>query len=391
MFADPAFWLIVAAAFAALQFVPAAAVQMRGALLALAGVAGIVLVFKLSPTAMAALALAIGLVVVGTRRLLARGADDRYGLALVIVAPVAMVWAIGKSAAALEAERLMPLVFVGLSYLLVKVWTLLKDISDGKVEAVEPAVLVAYLVHMPTFLAGPMHTYGEFRRTVAEPAKLSGEVLVDCAFRFVLGLVKVNVLAALLAPASLTSLLQQETIGVSDLLIGALVFSLVLYCDFSGYCDMATAVSRLLGVSVPENFDWPYAATSIREFWRRWHITFTRALTAHVFLPLSRVLQRRLPNAPNIARAGAYLGTFLFCGYWHGAAPNFLLWGLYHAAGLIVQDRWDRYRRRPGPRPVAGKSVRGRVAGMTLTFAFVSVGWIFFVLPLGKLAAVRLP
>lgn len=391
MFADPAFWLIVAVAFAALQFVPAAAVQMRGALLALTGVAGIVLVFRLPPTAMAVLVLAIALVVVGTRRLLARGPHDRYGLALMIVAPIAMVWAVGKSAAALEIGRLMPLAIVGLSYLLVKVWTLLKDIADGKVEAVEPAVLVAYLVHMPTFLAGPMHYYGEFRRTVAEPAKLSGEVVADCAFRFALGLVKVNVLAALLAPASLTGLLQQETIGATDLLIGAFVFSLVLYCDFSGYCDMATAVSRLLGVSVPENFDWPYAATSIREFWRRWHITFTRALTAHVFLPLSRALQRRLPDSPDLARAGAYLGTFLFCGYWHGATPNFLLWGLYHAAGLIVQDRWERYRRKPGPRPAARKSVLSRAAGIAMTFVFVSVGWIFFVLPLGKIAAVRLP
>jgi alginate O-acetyltransferase complex protein AlgI len=390
MYFDPLFWVLVAVAFAALQFISADAVRTRAAVLLLLGIAGIVVVLKITPLG-AGILIASGVSLwLGCRRLVANGARDGIGLALLAIGPLLLAWVLGKLAIALDWPRLAPLLFVGASYLLVKAWSLLKDIMDGKVRDLEPLEVAAYFLHLPTFVLGPMHYFGEFRATLRQPYALTGETLVDILFRFVLGLFKVYALAGLLAPISLVGLAEAETIDLGALLIGAFVYSFVLYLDFSGYCDMAIAVSRLLGIDVPENFNWPYLASSIREFWRRWHITFSRALTAHIFIPLTRKLQRRWPQSPALVSVLGYAGTFLFCGYWHGSTANFLLWGLWHAAGLAAHDAWIRHQRRRGIKPTAQSGAFRNALDTTATFVFVSLGWILFVLPVDRLLRIGL-
>jgi len=385
MYFNSLFWVLIAVAFTALQFVAADAVRTRAAVLSLLGIAGLGLVLKVSPVGAGILVVSGLSLWLGCRRLAANSSRDAMGLALLAIAPLLLAWVLGKLAIALDLTRLTPLLFVGVSYLLVKAWSLLKDIMDGKVRDLEPFEVAAYFLHLQTFVLGPMHYFGEFRETLRRPYALTGEALVDIFFRFVLGLFKVYALDGLLAPISLLGLTGAERIDLGTLLIGAFVYSFVLYLDFSGYCDMAIAVSRLLGIDVPENFNWPYLASSIREFWRRWHITFSRALTAHIFIPLTRKLQRRWSRSPALVSVLGYTGTFLFCGYWHGSTANFLLWGLWHAAGLAAHDAWTRNQRRRGIKPSAQSGVFRNALDTTLTFAFVSVGWIFFVLPVDKL------
>jgi len=162
------------------------------------------------------------------------------------------------------------------------------------------------------------------------------------------------------------------------------VYSLVIYADFSGYSDIVIASTRLAGVSVPENFQLPYFARNLRDFWQRWHITFTRFLTRYIFVPVTRALQGRLakPSPAKVAAAG-YVVTFAFCGVWHGSTPNYLAWGLYHGLGLTVYDAFNRGR-------MAKLRQQGRVAPArrwsvplfaAFTFLFVSVGWTLFILP----------
>jgi D-alanyl-lipoteichoic acid acyltransferase DltB (MBOAT superfamily) len=389
MYFDPLFWLLIAIAFMVLQWVPTLAVRIRAAILSLLGIVGIGLILKISLLGAGLLTMSVLFLWLGCRRLAARGASDRTGLALLAIAPLLVTWVLGKVGIALDLPRLAPLLFVGMSYLLVKSWSLLKDIVDGKVRDVDPFEVTAYLLHLPTFLLGPMHYFGEFQDTLRRPYTLTGESFLDILYRFVLGLFKVYGLAGLLAPVSLLGLAQDQNYHLSNLLVGAFAYSLVLYLDFSGYCDMAIAVSRLLGIEVPENFNWPYLASSIRDFWRRWHITFSRALTAHVFVPMTRSLQRRWPKSPGWISTAGYGGTFLFCGFWHGATPNFLLWGLWHAVGFIIQDAWTRYRYSRWVKPGRSNGALDRTLDTLLTFAFVSVGWIFFVLPWGKLVQIR--
>jgi D-alanyl-lipoteichoic acid acyltransferase DltB (MBOAT superfamily) len=388
MYFNPTFYLLLVAAFAATQLIPRDAVRVRAAVVALTGIVGIGVVLDMPLTSYIVLAVSVIVLVVGCRLVAARSTAARMGLLFLAVGPLLLAWVVGKLASANGWTRLTPLLFVGASYLLVKAWSLLKDIRDGKTRSPDPVEVIAYVLHLPTFLIGPMHYFSEFQAELRKPFRLDGTAVVDIAFRFTLGVVKIFVVAGLLAPASLLGLGPEGPVSPLSLLWSSILYSVVLYCDFSGHCDIAIACSRLMGINVPENFNWPFAASSIRDFWRRWHITFSRALMAHVFLPVTRVLQRRLPDSPGLVSVLGYTGTFLLCGYWHGATLNFLLWGLWHAMGLAVRDAWMRFQRGRGVRPTAKKGIVPLALGIAATFLFVSVGWIFFALPLERLATI---
>ena len=137
-------------------------------------------------------------------------------------------------------------------------------------------------------------------------------------------------------------------------------------------------------MDVPENFNWPYLARSVRDFWQRWHITFSRALTAHLFFPIARNLSRRWSGHPAGVTAATYVVTFAFCGYWHGPTLNFVLWGLYHATGLIAVD-WNQRRRRTRRLGAVSNHFVVRFVSIAGTFIFVSLGWILFALPVEAL------
>lgn len=386
MFATLTFWCVMAALFVAAQLIPPANLRLRAAVLGAVSVAGVVLVLDLDYRQLALLAAAIGWVLGALWLVKPNPRAATIRTALLMIAPILLLWTVGKIAAAND-QPMKWLFFIGSSFLLVKAFSLIKDRLEGKAADFEPTMGAAYFLFFPTFLSGPMHTYGEFRATMAAPEPTKGE-FVDIVFRFVLGLLKVSVLAPALAPASLTVLLDAEAIPVSQAVVGAFFYSGVLYFNFSGYTDIVISVSRAMGIKVPENFDWPYLAPSIRDFWRRWHITFSRALTAHVFMPTSRALSRALPGRRFLVPAIGYLATFLFAGFWHGATPNFLLWGAWHAFGLIAQDFAQKLRPRAIGAPVK-PSMPMRVLKTIATFVFVSLGWIFFVLPLEQLAKIQ--
>src|SRR4030095_272273 len=118
-------------------------------------------------------------------------------------------------------------------------------------------------------------------------------------------------------------------------LLGTVAFALQIYCDFSGYSDIARGTARVLGFDIMWNFDLPYAATSIREFWRRWHISLSTWLRDYLYIPL---------GGNRLGSTRTYLNlivTMLLGGLWHGAAWNFALWGLWHGASLAVQRVWS--------------------------------------------------
>jgi alginate O-acetyltransferase complex protein AlgI len=127
--------------------------------------------------------------------------------------------------------------------------------------------------------------------------------------------------------------------------VGITAFVLEVYFDFSGYSDMAIGIGKMLGFRFPENFNYPYTARNIREFWRRWHITLSNWLRDYLFLPVAYSLSRKLKNdtylkikTDKIIYAGATLVTFLVCGLWHGAAWSFVAWGLWFAIFLTIEQ-----------------------------------------------------
>jgi alginate O-acetyltransferase complex protein AlgI len=146
--------------------------------------------------------------------------------------------------------------------------------------------------------------------------------------------------------------------------------------DFSGYSDMAIGFSRMMGVKVPENFNWPYLATGPIEFWRRWHISLSSWIRDYIYIPLggNRVsLTRKITNG---------LIAFAVCGLWHGAGWNFIVWGLYHGIGITVNNLWNE---RFGHYSVySWLRIPNRVFCWSLNIFFVFVGWVIFFYDLPK-------
>ncbi len=382
MFTDAAFWGLWLAGACAVRGLPRDAVRFKAILLAVTGLVGVAFVLHLSPGHALTLALVVAWVAISVAR--TSGPSPRPARrAAVVVAPVLLLWILAKHAGLASSARVAPLAAAGLSYLLVKAWTVARDRADGRLSSYSASVGLGYLLFLPTYLSGPMHYYGEFDRGVREPAHLDAREGVELGFRFLLGLLKVQVLAPLLAPLSLLGLADGRVVPPSELALGALVYSAVLYLDFSGYSDLAITAARAAGVGAPENFLRPYVSPNIREFWRRWHVSFSRVLTSYVFVPFTRALQRRTALKPTVVMIVGYLGTFAVAGYWHGPTWRFVAWGLYHACGLIAYDLF-RQRRLAArlARGLAGPSHPGwalRVVSVVATLLFVSAGWVLFV------------
>jgi D-alanyl-lipoteichoic acid acyltransferase DltB (MBOAT superfamily) len=316
-------------------------------------------------------------------RWLAGTAESRPNLtAIACAGPILLAWGIGRFVNA--GSSLSVLTFAGFSFFVVKLFTVSKDIADGAVEKAAPLSLAAYLLFFPCAPSGPMHSFGEFDETLRKPTPPSGSDFIAAIFRLMLGFAKVKIVAPLLSPMSLAAFSSWDALSAAsptEFSIACVLYSFVLYLDFSGYSDLAIASAALVGLRVPENFRAPYLAQNIREFWQRWHITFTRVLTGYLFTPLSRWLQQRGLGTRSVMVI-AYLVTFGFCGLWHGARWNMLAWGGYHAVGLIAYDlmRAKAAPRGRGARAAAAPAWK-RALATAVTFGFVSLGWSLFAVP----------
>jgi alginate O-acetyltransferase complex protein AlgI len=171
------------------------------------------------------------------------------------------------------------------------------------------------------------------------------------------------VLADTLAMAA-DPLFEQATgasLGAGEAWVACAAYTLQIYFDFSGYSDMAIGLARMFGLRLPFNFDAPYRAISVRDFWRRWHMTLSRFLRDYLYVPLGGNRCGPARQAVNVTL------TMLLGGLWHGAAWTFVTWGGLHGMGLAVNHLWQRTGLRL-PRPVA----------WLLTLLFVMVGWVLF-------------
>jgi alginate O-acetyltransferase complex protein AlgI len=195
-----------------------------------------------------------------------------------------------------------------------------------------------FITFFPKLLAGPIMRAGAFFGQLAGARHVGVEDVEIGIGRFLVGAVKKLVIADQVAPhVSLIFSAPSHYDGFT-LLQGLLGYAVQLYCDFSGYCDMAIGCARILGIRVPENFQMPFSAASITEFWRRWHITLSTWLRDYVFLPLE-IATRDARNGTVRASINVFV-TFLLCGLWHGASWNFVIWGGIMGAALATHIAW---------------------------------------------------
>lgn len=263
---------------------------------------------------------------------------------------------------------------IGVSYYSLQAISYVADVYLGRIPA-EPSLgkVMAYLAFFPKLIQGPIERASSLLPQLESPRLPGYGELRSAAFLIGGGLFKKVVLGDRLAQIVNPAFADPAQFGGVATVMAVYAYSFQLYFDFSGYTDMARGLARLMGIELSENFRAPYLASSISEFWRRWHITFSRWLLDYVFTPLQAMWRR----SPVAGTAAALFLTFTLSGAWHGFTGPFLAWGLLHGTYLAVESIW-RKRRRGGDPTVAG---RHRVWRMVLTFHLVVLAWVFFRAP----------
>jgi D-alanyl-lipoteichoic acid acyltransferase DltB (MBOAT superfamily) len=260
---------------------------------------------------------------------------------------------------------------IGISFFTFTQIAYLVDTYQGKVKEYRFIHYLLFITYFPHLIAGPVLHHAEMMPQFDQPHtyRFSYRNLAVGLSIFAIGLAKKVLVADSLAPHA--SFLFDKSDAFSLLLAwgGVLAYAFQLYFDFSGYSDMAIGISRLFGIRLPLNFDSPYKAANIIDFWRRWHMTLSRFLRDYLYVPLGG--NRKGP----VRRYVNLMLTMLLGGLWHGAGLNFALWGALHGAYLMLNHAWQALARRLRF-PLAAPAWRG--ASMVLTFGAVCVAWVFF-------------
>ncbi|NFV81543.1 MBOAT family O-acyltransferase [Magnetospirillum aberrantis] len=320
----------------------------------------------------------VGGMVVERHRAAGRGAGALAVIVALLLVPLALFKYFDFFAASLaqfamrlgwhvDAFTLGLLLPIGISFYTFHAISYVADIHAGRLSAEQSAIRYGlYICFFPQLIAGPIVRSTDFLPQLHRPwqAPNSAEI-TRYLLRFLWGMTKKVLIADRLAAVIVDpAFANPATIDALTATLAAVAFTLMIYADFSGYSDMAIASAGLLGYRFKENFNAPYLATSVREFWRRWHISLSSWIRDYVYIAMGG------NRSPGRVRPIVNLAVSMFlCGLWHGAAWTYVLWGLWHGLALGIE-------RLAGKREPA--SLPGRLAGWLATMAVVVVGWIVF-------------
>lgn len=253
----------------------------------------------------------------------------------------------------------------------------LYEVRKGSAPLKNPLHFLLFALFFPTLVAGPIKRYAQFIPSLEEGARSVGvDDLAAGLRRIALGFLKKVVIADNLTLAINHYGPQFETMSLTGRWFLLTLIALRILMDFSGYSDIAIGLARLFGVKIPENFNWPYAARNIQDFWQRWHISLSSWIRDYVYIPLGG---NRHGTARKVFNG---LLAFALCGLWHGPAWNFVVWGLYHGVGLAI---CGNYASIPviGPRLEALLSRSPKICWV-MTQGFAWIGWLIFFYPLPR-------
>jgi alginate O-acetyltransferase complex protein AlgI len=262
---------------------------------------------------------------------------------------------------------------IGVSFFVFQAISYVVDTYRRHLRPVTLLDFATYLSFFPHLVAGPIVRVGELVPQMERPAD-PREIDSARAFRLIMfGLAKKVIVAEQLATWIVKPVFDNPTqYGAVDNLVGVYAYAIQIYADFSGYTDIAIGLALLLGIRFPQNFNSPYIATTLQDFWRRWHMTLSRWLRDYLYIPLGG-------NRKGEARTCVNLFLTMFLGgIWHGASWTFVVWGSIHGAGLVVERIRMLRREAAGLGP---PGLAGRVAGWLVTFNVVCLAWIFFRAP----------
>ncbi len=250
---------------------------------------------------------------------------------------------------------------LGVSFFTFQAISYVVDVYRGTIEPGTLLDVALYLGFFPHVVAGPIVRAKEFLPQLASPRN-PRDVPVGAAVGLIaLGLIKKVAIADYLAREVVDPVFAvPEAYSAPDVLLASYAYAAQIFCDFSGYTDIAIGVALLCGFVFPQNFNRPYGATGFQDFWRRWHMTLSRFLRDFLYIPLGGSRGGKLFTARNL------MLTMILGGLWHGAAWTFLLWGTLHGAGLVVE------------RLLSGRVRSPAWLRWFVTFHLVVLGWVLF-------------
>lgn len=270
---------------------------------------------------------------------------------------------------------------LGISFYIFKLISYVADVYTKKTAPGDFFHVLLYTVTFHQVAQGPITRYAEMAEEM-DHRSADAEDLAEGLWRFTVGLAKKTVLADHLGTLAETflPLAGNTTFSVGGAYLGALCYMLQLYLDFSAYSDMALGLGRMIGFHYPENFNYPYIAVSMRDFWRRWHISLSRFFRDYVYIPLggNRVSTGRL--LLNL------LAVWALTGFWHGSSWNFILWGLYYFVFIAIENFVKKFRKaqaadtkRNAQAPRRSPLTQfTRALGHLYTLIVVFFGWVLF-------------
>lgn len=272
---------------------------------------------------------------------------------------------------------LLPL---GISFFTFQQISFLIDCYKGEIKECSFGDYVLYITYFPKLIEGPIVMHSEMLpqfQTIAEKT-MDAERIAKGICLFVLGMGKKVILADTFGSAVNYGYSNLGTMHASDAVLLILFYALQLYFDFSGYCDMGRGISWMFGLELPVNFNSPYKARNIVDFWKRWHITLNRFFTKYIYIPLGGNRVGSFKMYRNL------FVVFFLSGLWHGAGWNFILWGMLHGVLYVITRMWQKRQNMKstisgidgGKERVTLKPVTGLF--VILTFLYVSAAWVFF-------------
>jgi len=252
---------------------------------------------------------------------------------------------------------------IGISFFTFHAISYLVDVYRGDFPAErKPVNVLLYIAMFPQLIAGPIVRFGTVRKEIHERVVTIEKFALGIKF-FVIGLGQKVLLANTLAtPVDAIHKIPTENLDAALAWLAAVGYSLQIYFDFVGYSNMAIGLGLMIGIYFPLNFNYPYMAQSITEFWRRWHITLSTWFRDYLYIPLGGSRAGPVRTYANL------LAVFLLCGLWHGASWTFVIWGLYHGLFLVIE--------RIGLGAALGRI--GREYRHVYALAVATIGWVFF-------------
>ena len=255
---------------------------------------------------------------------------------------------------------LLPL---GISFFTFQQLSYVIDAYRGEVAQYGFLQYASFVVYFPQLVAGPIVTHDELIPQFMDESKkhFQWDNFEKGLYIFALGLAKKVLLADVFGNAANWGYSNLEILDATNAALTALAYTIQIYFDFSGYCDMAIGIGQMMNIDLPVNFDSPYKAVTITDFWSRWHKTLTRFFTRYIYIPLGGNRKGLLRTCINI------MVVYLCSGFWHGANWTFVLWGIMHGAFSVVTRCCSNFFRRI---PDA--------VNWLITFSFVNIAWVFF-------------